>query len=90
MLTPATRDLTFNEFLDFLEAQPERDCVPVPSMNVCADDQTQGVRSHLPARGAAIVMSADDWGRKKTELGQACREMGASCSYSMRAAILGM
>jgi hypothetical protein len=81
MISPETNDLSFNEFLDFLSAQPERTCVPVIGMNVCADDQSQGVPVKLPARAAAIVMSSDDWGTKKTELEVACRELGSRCSY---------
>lgn len=59
-LSSQTEDLNFDEFLDFLEAQPE-----------------------LPgkfAHGAAVCMSAADFNEMKTELEQACRELGKRCS----------
>lgn len=87
MLSDSTFLLSFAEMLDFLEAHQERTCVPVPGLNVCAQDQSHGAPAKLPARGAAIVMSAEDWGEKKTELEIACRELGKRCSYAMQKAI---
>lgn len=72
--------------VDFLEAQPARTCVPVPGLPVCADKQ-EGAQAALPARGAAIVMSSDDWGAMKTELETACRQLGKQCSYAVRRAL---
>lgn len=70
--------------LDFMDAEPARTCVPVPNFQVCADDQTTGTPVALPARGAAIMMSAADWGAMKTALEVACRELGNSCSYAIK------
>lgn len=82
--TAETRILSFNEMLDFLDAAPARTCTPVPGMTVCADDQS-GAKTELPARGAAIVMSAEDWGAMKTALETACRELGSHCSNPIKA-----
>ena len=38
-------------------------------------------------KGAAICMSATDWGTLKTELETACRELGGRCSYAIKALI---
>lgn len=76
-----TNDLTFNELIDLLEAQSERTCVPVPGFPVCADDQSNGVVTKLPARGASMIISSDDFEVLITELQQACRELGNKCSY---------
>lgn len=73
-----------------LDAQEGRTCVPVPGMQVCADDQSVGAPVALPARGGAIVMSAQDWGTLKTELETACREMGKSCTYATKQAITAL
>lgn len=61
-LTDKTEELTFEQALDFLEAQPER-----------PDPERPG--EMLPARGGAICMSADDWNRMKTELEKACKKL---------------
>lgn len=95
MISPLTRELTFDELLDLLEAQVERDCVQIGHFDkdqkwvvdldgVCAEDQSQGRIDHLDQRGAAIVMPAKDWNRKKTELETACRELGASCKFNLK------
>lgn len=68
-LTSQTEDMTEDEFLDFLEAMPERPDPNHPGKT-------------LPAHAAAIVMSADDWNEMKTELEQACRELGSHCNYA--------
>ena len=60
LLTPETSDMTFEQFVAFLEADP------------------------ATGKGAAICMSATDWNNMKTELEQACRELGNSCSLSTR------
>jgi hypothetical protein len=70
-LTSETFDLTFDELVDMLEAQPER-----------PDPKNSGVV--LPARGAAIIMSDEDFGEFKTELESACRMLGRRCSYATR------
>lgn len=88
--SPETYDLTFKEYLDFLEAQPERKCVPIPGTTICADDQSHGAVEDIPARGAAICMSSQDWNTMKTELEAACRQLGAQCSYAVKSAIARM
>ncbi len=85
-LSSKTAVLSPAEFIDFLESQPKRHCVPVPDFNICSDDQA-GVAVDLPARGAAIGMSSDDWGTMKTELDEACRELGPKCTLSVKALI---
>jgi hypothetical protein len=90
LLDATTLSLSFTEMVDFLDAQPDRSCVQVPGMPVCADDQSTGVAVKLPARGAAIVMSAADWGTMKTELEVACRELGKGCSYAVQKAVANM
>jgi hypothetical protein len=75
--------------LDFVSPQQARTCVPVTGMPVCADDQTTGTPVNLPARGAAIIMSDQDWGTMKTELQVACRELKSLCSYQTQQ-ILGL
>lgn len=76
--------LTFNELIDFIEAQPERTCVPVPGFPVCADDQSQGVPVKMPARGAAFILSASDFGQIALELQEGCRMLGKRCSFQMQ------
>ncbi len=75
-----TEDLTLAELLDMLEAQPERECVPVKGMNVCKEIQI-GDKIKLPARGAALIISSEDWAEKKTEMEITCRKMGNKCKY---------
>ncbi len=76
-LTSKTYDLTFDQLIDMLEAQPER---PDP-------DHPGQV---LPAHGAAIIQSSEDWGKNKTALEEACRELGARCSYEVKQAIVNL
>jgi hypothetical protein len=91
LLTAQTEILSFNETLDFLDAQPySRTCVPVPGFQVCADDQSHGALVTLPPRGAAVAMSSNDWGIMKTELETACRELGSRCSFKVQTAIKKM
>lgn len=88
--TLATGDLSFDELLDFIEPQAERVCVPVPGFPICQDDQTHGVTVHLPARGGAVMQSSEDYGKQKTALEEACRELGSRCSYEVQQAIAQM
>lgn len=37
----------------------------------------------IPAKGAAMCMSANDWGKMKLELETACRLLGKKCSYEL-------
>lgn len=85
LISPATHDLTLYEMIDFLEAQPERECIPVPGFEICQKNPTSGTLQKLPARGAAIIMPAKDWGELKQELELACRYMGQHCTRKMRA-----
>lgn len=39
----------------------------------------------LPARGAAICQSAEDWNKQKTALEQACKKMGRWCTFEVKA-----
>lgn len=73
-LTNKVRDLSMNEYLDFLEAQSER---PDP------DHEGQ----ILPARAGAICQSTDDWNAQKTALEMACRVLGKHCTYELRQTI---
>lgn len=84
-------DLTFYEYLDFLESQVERECVPVPGMNVCAEfPKSESQKVLLPQRGSAVCYSADDYKTLKTSLETACRKLGWRCSYEIRDAISSM
>lgn len=60
--------MTFEEFVEFLEPQPER--------------VVNGKK--LPARGAALCQSADDWNAHATALQQACEKLKSACTYEMR------
>lgn len=77
--------LSYREAIDFLEPQPERECVPVPGFNVCADDQTKGVKVKLAARAGAITESDDDFTAQKNAFEQACVELKNRCTPEMRA-----
>jgi hypothetical protein len=70
-LSDRTEEMTLDEFIDFLEPQPERPDPVDP-------------RKTLPARGGAICQSAEDWNSLKTSLDQACRLLGESCTYEMK------
>ncbi len=59
-----------------------RTCVPVPGFQVCSDNQTTGTPITLPARAAAIAMSAIDWGAFANELDIACRDLGSKCTFA--------
>ena len=69
-LTNKARDLTFDEYLDFLEPQVKRPDPAHPG-------------EFLPARGGAICQSVDDWNAQKTALELACRVLGKNCTYQM-------
>ncbi len=76
-LTDKKWEMTLDEFLDFLEPQPER-------------QDPADVSKILPARAGAICQSADDWNAMKTALEQACRELGSRCSYQVKQAIVSL
>jgi len=73
-LAAQTRELDIDEFIQFLEPQPERPDPDHPGQM-------------LPARGGAMCQSADDWGKQKTALEQACKELGDRCTYEIRTMI---
>lgn len=82
--TSEITSLSYRETIDFLEAQPERTCVPIKGMSVCADNQS-GTPVKLPARPGADFESDDDFTAAKTELEQACAELKDRCSPETRA-----
>ena len=81
---------SFAETLDFIQAQPDRKCVPVKGLPICADNQNAGIAVDLPARGAAIMMSDADFESISVELQTMCRIMGKNCTYQTQALIAGM
>jgi hypothetical protein len=86
--TDKTFFLTFKETIDFLEPQKERVCSPIPNTTICAENPPEwAVKVTLPARAGAICRSAEDYSKIKTVLDQACRDMGASCTYEIQQAI---
>ncbi len=66
ILTGEISQMNVNETLDWLEPSPQH---PDPS------DPTK----IIPARGAAICQSVDDWNAFKTALEQACTALGDKC-----------
>lgn len=77
--------LSYLETIDFLEPQHERECVPVPGFNVCADNQDQGLKVKLPARAGAVMESDADFTAQKNAFEKACVELGNRCTPEMRA-----
>lgn len=69
--------LTMDEYLDFLTPQDAR---PDP----------QDPAKTLPKRAGAVCQSADDFGRRKTALEQACRMLGKRCPYELRQTVQTM
>lgn len=67
-------DMTLEQFIDFLEPQPER-----------PDPEHPGAL--LPARAGALCQSTDDWNANKTALEQACRILGRRCTYEIKKTI---
>lgn len=76
-LSNQTSEMTFDEFLDFLEPQRARPDPGKPDIT-------------LPARAGALCQSAEDWNKNKTALEQACKLLGRNCSRTARAAIKRM
>lgn len=75
--TEKTYDLTLEQWIDFLEDQPERPDPAHPGET-------------LPAHAAAICQSAQDWDANMTALEVACRRLGKYCGYELRVAIKRM
>lgn len=61
--------MTLDEFIEFLEPQPEH-----------TDDHG----TVIPARAGAVCQSAEDTLKIKTALEQACRQLGSGCSYELK------
>ncbi len=84
------------EYIDFLEPQNERTCVPVGywkdetrqewimQTDVCSSDQKEGERRLLPKRGGGFAMSTVDLGGLKTEHEILCREEKNKCGYDTK------
>jgi len=73
-LSDDTESMTFDQFMEFLEAQPER-----------PDPDRPG--STLPARGGALCQSADDWNAQKTALEKLCKKYKGACTFEMKQAV---
>lgn len=71
-LTTKTRDITYTQLIDMLEAQAEH---------------TGPNGEKVPAHGAAIIMTSDDFGTIKTELEQACRLLRGKCTRKLKEAL---
>lgn len=70
--TDVHRNLTVDEFFDFLYAQPERPDPFHPGQV-------------LPAKGPAVCMSSVDWASNETALAQLCIQ--GKCSYEQKKAL---
>lgn len=80
---PGTFTITTKEIIDLLDAQPnDRTCVPLADLPVCAEDQSHGTPVLLKKRAASIIMTAEQWNGKKTELEASCRYLGKNCKYA--------
>lgn len=99
-LTGKEYDLTLDEYLDFLQPQPERECVPVgrwekregatywvQDIAVCSSNQLNGVKMKLPKRGGAVCLPAADFVTMKGDLETACRELGDNCTLEIQRTI---
>lgn len=71
LIGPEVEQIGFDDYVDFLEAKDDR---PDPAN----PGQT------LPAKPAAVCMSADDFSNIKTEIEILCRMAGKRCSYEVR------
>lgn len=76
-LTDNTREMTLDQFLEFLEPQE------------VVKDATTG-KTIRPERGAAICQSAKDWNAMKTALEEACEKLGDACTYDIRESLSKM
>jgi hypothetical protein len=76
-ISGSTRNMNLDEWIEFITPQLER-----------PDPEHAG--QVLPARGGAVCQSELDYGRIKTTLEQACRELGNDCSYELKATIKTM
>jgi hypothetical protein len=73
-----TTQLTMAQALEIIEAQPTEHPDPNPSASP---------GSTLPAHPAGVFESAHDWDADSVVLQEACRELGARCSYATQQVI---
>lgn len=73
-LSDDTESMDFDQFMEFLEAQPERPDPGHPGQS-------------LPARGGALCQSADDWNAQKTALEMLCKRFKGACTYELKSAV---
>ncbi len=64
-------EMTFTEFMDFLEAQDAKPNPKDPS-------------KMIPPHGAALCQSSEDYTKQKTALEQACRLLGNRCTPEIK------
>jgi hypothetical protein len=76
-LSEKTREMTLDEFLEFLEPKEE-----------LRDEKTGKIIQ--AERAPAICQSATDWNALKTSLETACEKLGNSCTYDIRESISKM
>lgn len=79
--------LTFIEAMEWLEPQPQRECIPVPGFNVCAENPSEGEVVLLPPRGGAICRSDEDFTAQKNALEKACVLLKDRCTPEMKEAL---
>lgn len=72
-----TWSLTLGQVIELIEPQPERECVPVPGMNLC-DPDGEGEKVRLPARGGALLIPPEDFMKIKIFIEQTCRRIRCS------------
>lgn len=72
-LTPDTSSMLLDQTIEFLEP---REAIKNKKGQVVT-----------PARGAAMCQSAADWNEMKTEMEEACKMLGDSCSLEIKEAI---
>lgn len=73
-LEDGTLSLSLDQVIEMLEPQLERECVPVPGMNLC-DPAGQGELVKLPPRGGGILISSEDFMDVKIFIEQTCRKI---------------
>lgn len=83
-LEDGTWALSLHQVIEMLEAQEERECVPVPGMNLC-DPLGEGTVVVLPARAGGLIFAAEDYQAIKTFIEQTCRKM--KCSAEVQQAV---
>lgn len=67
-----TEELTFEEWMDFLEPRPDS-----------KDAKGRKIKGH----GAALCVSPSDWTRQKNALESACVKLGNACTLEMKSAL---